>query len=334
VIVGVPRETAARERRVALTPGGVGHLSSAGIRVVVERDAGRFADFGDASYRAAGASIVADSSEVFACADIVAWVKPPAFELDSMPLRPGMVLVGFQDPLYRRAEIAGLRALGVESVAFELVPRDSTTASIDALATMSRIAGPVAYQAGRRLLPQVEQSRPVRALILGCGQAGLSAVGAAVDLGDVRPTVIGNRAEQEAVAIGKGAGRFRSNPNGDKGVVLDCITEATPDLIVCTAVHRGTRAPLLLDGTALDRLGAGAVVVDLVAKAGGNCIATVADSTVTVANGVVVTHHSNYPAWQPQTASHAYGAAAAAMILRVATDLPGCYSMMVGRDAN
>jgi NAD(P) transhydrogenase subunit alpha len=199
---------------------------------------------------------------------------------------------------------------------------------------MSRIAGTVAYQEGRRLLPQIEQSRPMRVLILGCGQAGLSAVGTAIDLGDVRPTVIGNRAEQEAVAIRKGAGRFRSNPNGDKAVVLDCITEAPPDLIVCTAVHRGTRAPLLLDGTALDRLGAGAVVVDLVAKAGGNCIATVADSTVTVANGVVVTHRSNYPALQPQTASRAYGAAATAMILHIATDLPGCYRMMVGRDPN
>ncbi|MFI1917413.1 hypothetical protein [Nocardia sp. NPDC020380] len=118
-IIGVPAETAARERRVALTPVDVARLSAAGFRVVVEQSAGWRADFTDAAYRKAGAVVVTGPAAVFDLADIVAWVKPPAYELDSMPLRRGQLLVGFQDPVYRAAGIAELRARGVESIAFE-----------------------------------------------------------------------------------------------------------------------------------------------------------------------------------------------------------------------
>lgn len=317
MIVGVLRETAPRETRVALTPDGVRTLSTGGLRVLVEEGAGRGAGYADAAYSASGAVVVADGTTVFERADIVVWVKPPAFDLDSMPLRAGTTLVGFQDPHYRRDEIDRLRRRGVESVAFDEVPRDDTTTEIDALSTMSRIAGAEGYAEGRRLLASGRFTRPVRTLVLGCGAAGLAAISAARRFGDEQPTAIGNRLEQRAAAVAAGAGRFVPNRH-DNAALRETLAAAPPDLVVCTAVHRGSPAPRLLGQTELDLLGPGTVIVDLVAKAGGNCVATVPDRTVTLPNGVVVTHRSNYPAGRPASASRAYGAATVAMVLRIA----------------
>ncbi|MEU2173099.1 hypothetical protein ABZ552_02615 [Nocardia sp. NPDC019219] len=311
------RETAPRETRVALTPDDVRTLSTEGLRVLVDEGAGRGAGYADAAYSASGAVVVADRATVFERADIVVWVKPPAFELDSMPLRAGTTLLGFQDPHYRREEIDRLRRRGVESVAFDEVPRDDTTTEIDALSTMSRIAGAEGYAEGRRLLASERRTRPVRALVLGCGAAGLAAISAARAFGDEQPVAIGNRLEQRAAAVAAGAGRFVPNQD-DNAAVLETLAATPPDLVVCTAVHRGSPAPRLLGQAELDLLGPGTVIVDLVAKAGGNCVATVPDRTVTLPNGVVVTHRSNYPAGRPASASRAYGAAAAAMVLRIA----------------
>ncbi|WP_433758983.1 hypothetical protein [Nocardia sp. CA-135398] len=293
------RETAAEERRVALIPEDVRGLAD--VRIVVEHDAGRSIGYDDADYAAAGAQL-GERAEIFARSDVVVWVKPPAYQLDSV--RPGTTLIGFQDPLHRHDVIAALRARGIESVGYETVPHSRP--DIDALSAMSRIAGEVAYEQARQLL---STEGPVRALILGCGQAGLSAIAAAAAQGD-EPTVVGNHREQESVAIRHGAKAFLPDPDG----LLGHLAADPPALIVCAAVHRGSRGPLLLDATALDTLRPGTVIVDLVGKSGGNCIATVPDRTVTLPNGVIVTHRSNYPTLRPVEASRAYSAVTAALL--------------------
>ncbi|WP_169814825.1 hypothetical protein [Nocardia crassostreae] len=303
------RETAAGERRVALTPDDVRQLSDRGAAIVVERGAGALADFTDTDYRAAGAELAPGPVAVFDRCDVVAWVKPPAYDLDSMPLRRGQVLIGFQDPVQRGARIAALRERGVESIAFERMSYDVAAAQPDPLSAMSRIAGGIAYREGRELLPERVRSRRVRALVLGCGQAGLAAVAAARESGDESPIVIVHRAEQEAAAMARGAGYCLVNP--DPAAITALIVEMDPELVVCAAGQRGAHAPRLLDHAALAALTAGAVVVDLT---GGNSVATVVNSTVRLDNDVLVTHRSNYPATVPHTASRAYGAATAAAI--------------------
>ncbi|MEU6563801.1 hypothetical protein [Nocardia nova] len=317
MIVGVLRETAARERRVALIPEDVRRLTDSAVRVVVEAGAGRAAGFAEADYRIAGAAIAADPAGVVADCDVLAWVKPTAHDLRTMARRPHLVLIGFQDPLYRAARIDELRALGVESLAFELFSGASD--ELDALSAMSRIAGGVAYLAGRRLVPRTVH-RPVRSLILGCGRAGLAAIGAAAACGAEPPIVLARRDDLRAAANAQGPNIFHHVAEIGVAQVLEHIRAAKPDLVFCAAVRRGHRAPLLVDRAALDALGDGAVVVDLTAKAGGNCSATVADATVVLDNGVVVTHRSNYPARRPAQASRAYSAAVAAAILSLSAD--------------
>ncbi|GAB2563682.1 aminotransferase class I/II-fold pyridoxal phosphate-dependent enzyme [Nocardia heshunensis] len=312
--VGVLRETAARELRVAVTPEDVQTLVGRGLRVVVEQGAGWRADFTDAEYRVAGAAVVPTPGAVFEAADLVAWVKPPVYELDSMPIRSGQLLFGFQDPVQRRRSIHRLSRQGVESVAFEYMVPDLEAGELDPLTAMSRIAGEVAYREGRARLRGHAPDCLVRALIIGCGQAGLAALDAAAAQGDVPPIVIGRRAEHRAAVLSRGASEFYLAPSPD--LVARRIAEVRPNLVICAAGHRGTQAPVLLDRAGLEALPGGAVVIDLTAKSGGNCVATHGDATVTLADGVTVTHRSNFPSVRPNLASRAYGAAATTAILR------------------
>ncbi|GAB0103704.1 hypothetical protein JMUB6875_26770 [Nocardia sp. JMUB6875] len=325
--VGVLRETAAGELRVAATPEDVATLVRRGLRVLVEQGAGWRADFTDAEYRAAGASVVGGPEPVFAAADVVAWVKPPVYELDSMPMRSGQLLFGFQDPVQRSRHIHRLGRRGVEAVAFEHMavfdhlPPGPDAAELDPLTAMSRIAGGVAYREGRQRLRTRQPDPLVRALVIGCGQAGLAALDAAVACGDVPPTAIGRRAEQRAAALTHGASEFLLAPGPDQ--VAEYIAAVRPNLVICAAGQRGTPAPMLLDRSGLAALPPGAVVVDLTAKSGGNCVVTRADGTVTLANDVTVIHRSNFPSARPTLASRAYGAAATAAILRFSATAAG-----------
>ncbi|WP_067658826.1 hypothetical protein [Nocardia harenae] len=315
--IGVWRETARGETRVALTPAAVRRLVGHGLGVTVEAGAGERAGFGDAEFRAAGARIAPDAAAVAAAAEIVVWVKTPAFALSDALLRPGTTLIGFQDPHHRRDTIAALAARGIRSVAFESVARSAETAEYDALTPMSRVAGGVAYAEARALLPAATRARPVRTLVLGFGAAGRAALAAALAAGDAPPTVVAARPETEPAALAAGAAACVTAPDGPASLRA-LLPKARPDIVFCAALHRGAPAPLLLDDAALTLLAPGSVVVDLAAKAGGNCAATVRDTTRTLQNGVVVTHRSNYPAARPAAASHAYAAAAAATVLRLA----------------
>ncbi|UGT63684.1 hypothetical protein [Nocardia asteroides] len=315
VVIGVWRETARGETRVALTPAAVRRLTDHGLDVTVETGAGERAGFADSHFRAAGARIAPDAGAVGAAADIVAWVKTPAFALSGDRLRPGTTLIGFQDPHQRRERIDALAGHGIRSIAFESVPRTAATAEYDALTPMSRVAGGVAYTAARALLPAATRKRPIRSLVLGFGAAGRAALDAALAAGDTPPTVVAARRETEPTALAAGA-RACVTAAGP-AAIRALVPEVAPDIVLCAALHRGDPAPLLLDDAALGLLAPGSVVVDLAAKAGGNCSATRRDTTRTLPNGVVVTHRSNYPAARPGEASHAYAAATTAMILRL-----------------
>lgn len=308
-IVGVLSETADDERRVALTPDDVRRLCAMGLPVVVEAGAGVGSEIEDSSYQEAGARVVADPTTVFESADIIAWVKPPTYPLGAMPLRSGQALIGFQDPIARVEPIARLRERGVESVAFESVS-SARPSDADALSAMSSIAGEVAYEEGRALLQTKPPSGSVRTLVLGCGHAGLPALAAAARRGD-RTVAVGNRLQQREAAIAHGAGQFVLD-----SALPSLLADESFDLVICAAVRRGEAAPRLLGAAELAALPPGAVVVDLAGKAGGNCVATVVNSTVTLPGGVIVTHRSNYPAQRPIAASHAYSAAVVAMVLQ------------------
>ncbi|MGH7459220.1 MAG: Re/Si-specific NAD(P)(+) transhydrogenase subunit alpha [Longimicrobiaceae bacterium] len=290
--VSLPREKAAGERRVALVPEAAEKLRAAGATLAVERGAGERAFFTDDAYRAAGAGVV-ERASLFEGADVVARVGPPASEeIDEFP--PGAVLAGFLRPLDDRSRLERLAARGLTALALEMIPRVSRAQAMDALSSMSTVAGyqAVLLAAGRLpkffplLMTAAGTIPPARGLILGAGVAGLQAIatarrlGAVVEAFDVRPEVkeqvesLGAAfvAAPEVAAEGKGGYAAELSGEAERReleAIGGRLGEA--DFVISTALIPGKRAPLLLTREMVGAMTPGSVIVDLAAEAGGNC---------------------------------------------------------------
>src|SRR5881275_694911 len=200
--IGVPKETAANERRVALTPDVAGRLVKAGFSVLVERGAGEAASFGDDAFGAAGATLVATAAEVFGQSDIVLKVQPPSAG-EARLCREGAALVALFQPSAERETVSQLAARRVTAFSLALLPRITRAQPMDVLSSQATVAGYkavlLAAAAAGRFFPMLVTAAgtlpPARTLVLGAGVAGLQAIatarrlGAVVSAFDVRPAV-------------------------------------------------------------------------------------------------------------------------------------------------
>lgn len=324
--IGVPRETALHERRVALVPDGVARLTKAGHTVAVEAGAGVEAGFPDAQYASAGASVGA-RDEAYRGAQIVVKVQRPTSD-EADWLEPGASLVALMAPASAGALLERLALRGVTTFAMELVPRITKAQSMDVLSSQATVAGYKAVLVGAgalpRFLPMLTTAAgtiaPARVFVVGAGVAGLQAIATARRLGgvvsafDVRPAV----REQvqslgasfvEAGAAAEGAGGYAKELAADEqqrvlAAVAAHITGM--DLVITTAQIPGRPAPLLVTRDMLATMRPGSVVVDLAAESGGNCEATRPGETVSVA-GVSVIGPVNLASTLPFHASQMYG---------------------------
>jgi NAD(P) transhydrogenase subunit alpha len=332
LIVGVPAETTPGERRVALVPDAVKALVAGGVEVVVESGAGSSAGFEDAAYVAAGARL-ADRSTAFG-ADVVVKVQPPrertggGHEVDD--LRSGAVLIAFLRPLDTPALAKRLAARGVTSFAMELVPRITRAQAMDALSSMSNLAGYRAVLLGASALPKIFPMmvtaagtiHPARVFVIGAGVAGLQAIatarrlGAIVEAYDTRPAV---REQVESLGARFVDLGLETGDAQDAGGYARAQTEefyakqrrelgkrlANSDVVITTALVPGQRAPILIDAEAVRGMRTGSVIVDLAAEQGGNCELSDPEREV-VAHGVHVLPARNLPSEVPTHASQLY----------------------------
>jgi H+-translocating NAD(P) transhydrogenase subunit alpha len=333
--IGVPRETAPGERRVALTPDVVRRLVQEGAEVVVESGAGEAAFSADAAYGEAGARTGSRAEALGA--DVVACVQPPAAE-DLRYLRSGAALIGMLRPLDDPAGMEALAATGATVLAMELVPRITRAQRMDALSAMATVAGYRAVLLAAEALPKVfpllttaaGTIRPAKVLVLGAGVAGLQAIatarrlGAVVSAYDVRAA-----AAEEARSLGARFVELDLDTSGAEGgggyaaaldeerqrrqVELLAAHVADSDVVISTALIPGRRAPLLVSEAGVRGMAPGSVVVDLAAPNGGNCALTRPGETVDAA-GVRVLGPLNLPAEVPVHASQMYARTVAAMI--------------------
>jgi NAD(P) transhydrogenase subunit alpha len=329
VIIGVPKETLAGERRVALVPDAVKQLTGDGIEVRVERQAGVSAGFPDAQYEAVGASIVADTATLAAAVDVMLRVQPPSGE-ELGQLRKGQLLISFLEPLDRLELAQGLARGGVTAFAMELMPRITRAQSMDALSSQSTISGYRAVILAATHLPKIFPMlvtaagtlSPAKVLVVGAGVAGLQAIGTARRLGAVVEAYDTRAAVKEQVeSLGA---RFveldlDTGDAEDAGGYAKAQTEefyakqreqlgaraAKCDVVITTALVPGQTAPLLIDEASVRAMKPGTVVVDLAAAKGGNCACTQPDQDVNV-DGVLVLGHTNLPAEIPAHASQMY----------------------------
>jgi NAD(P) transhydrogenase subunit alpha len=324
--VGVPKETTADERRVALVPDAVARLVTAGLAVTVGRDAGSGAAAPDDAYTAAGATLAASGPELLAAADVVVKVQRPSPE-EAAALREGSVLVSFLVAARAPDLVRQLATRKITALSLEQVPRITRAQSMDALSSQATVAGYKAVLLGAgplgKLLPMLTTAAgtlaPAKAFILGAGVAGLQAIatarrlGAVVSAFDVRPA-----AREQVESLGAAfvaADAVSAAAEGAGGYAKELVAEQHQrelelihrhvremDLVITTALIPNRPAPRLITAAMVRDMKPGAVIVDLAAEAGGNCELTRPGDTVT-AHGVTVLGPLNLPATVPVHAS-------------------------------
>ena len=324
--VGVARETALSERRVALVPDGARRLVEGGVEVLVEAGAGEPASFADDAYADAGAQVVG-RDEVWRDADVLAKVRRPADD-ELGRVRPGAVLVGLLQPLADGAFAAAVAERGVTSFSMDSIPRITRAQPMDALSSQATVSGYKAVLLAAASLPKffpmlttaAGTIRPARVLVLGAGVAGLQAIatarrlGAVVSAYDVRPVVkeqvesLGATFLELDVEGAEGVGGYAvalSEDQHEREQELLALHIAESDAVITTALIPGRPAPLLVTENAVSRMRAGSVIVDLAAEAGGNCALTEPGETVS-RDGVSIAGPLDLPSTMPLHASQMY----------------------------
>lgn len=333
-MIGVCKETVENEHRVALTPEGVKKLKEKGQDVIVESGAGLASSYSDKHYTDAGAEIADDRKKILSECDILLAVQAPA-AADLKKMKKGSVLVSFIWPLQNADYVEVLKKQHISGLAMDTVPRISRAQSMDALSSMSNIAGYKAALIGAntldKYLPMMMTAAgtipPAKVLVLGAGVAGLQAIatakrlGAVVEAFDIRPAVkeqveslgatfVEAESEEdedsgESAETKGGYAKEQTEADKEKQQQLVHKHVAKSDIVITTALVPGRPAPKLIPKAMVDDMQAGSVIVDIAAEQGGNCELTKAGETVDH-NGVKIIGPLNIPSKLAYHASKLY----------------------------
>jgi len=335
--VAIVKERRAFERRVAASPDTIKRMVGLGLEVVAESGAGEGAQFADTAFAAAGASIAADAATALGDADIVLKVQRPLIgqeaERDELSyLKRGTVLIGLLQPLRHPADISAYAGAGIIAFAIELLPRITRAQAMDALSSQANLAG---YKAALEAADEFGRAFPMmmtaagtikaaRVLVMGAGVAGLQAIATARRLGAiVSATDVRAAAKEQVESLGasfitvdEAAARTAETAEGyarEMGEDFqrrqrDKISEVLrrTDVVVCTALIPGRKAPTLLTEAMLGELAPGSVVVDLAIESGGNVEGGRLGEIVTTPQGVKIIGYANMPSRIAADASQLY----------------------------
>ena len=328
LIVGVPRETAPGERRVAMTPDAVKRLTASGVVVKIESGAGLASGHSDDAYAAAGAAIAADAAEAFDAQVVIKVQKPNDSEVAL--LRSGATLIALLQPMANIDLIRDLAGRGITAFSMDAIPRTTRAQSMDVLSSQATVAGYKAVLMAADSLPKffpmlttaAGSIVPAKVLVVGAGVAGLQAIatarrlGAVVEAYDTRPVV-----KEQVESLGakfvdipvdtsdaQSAGGYAKEVSAEtlrkqQEVLAD--HAAKSDVVITTAAVPGRPAPRLISRDTVERMRPGSVIVDLAAETGGNVELTQAGETVEH-NGVKIMGQLNLPSTMPVHASQMY----------------------------
>lgn len=323
VTIAALRETAAGERRVAITPEMAKKLRGKGLRVLLEHDAGRAAGFPDNAYAEAE---FADAASVLAQTDVLACVLPPQDSVFA-GMREDSVVVGQLRPYGAVQRIAALGARKLGAFSLELLPRTTRAQAMDVLSSQAAVAGYramlIAAEASPKFFPMLTTAagtiRPSKVLVIGAGVAGLQAIATARRLGaqiegyDVRPETreqiesLGAKFLELGVTAAGSGGYARELSAEERAAQQQALANHLKsfDVVVSTAAVPGRPAPKILTTAMVEGMKPGALIVDLAAESGGNCELTRPGERVEH-GGVVILGPLNLPAGAPLHASEMY----------------------------
>jgi H+-translocating NAD(P) transhydrogenase subunit alpha len=315
-VIGVPKETAAGEKRVATVPEVVEKLIKLGFKVAVESGAGDAANCSDESYRAAGAQIVDSAAKLWAQSDIVFKVCVPSAE-DVVLMHEGQTLITFIWPAQNPELMQQLAARKVTVLAIDSLPRMLSRAQkMDALTSQAGVAGyraviEAANAFGRFFNGQITAAGkvpPAKVFIAGAGVAGLAAIGTAASLGAiVRANDTRAEVADQVVSLGGEFVKVDYEEEGSGGggyakVMSEGFQQAQRemyakqarevDIIITTALIPGKPAPRLITADMVKSMKPGSVIVDMAAERGGNCELTEPGKAV-VKHGVTIVGYTD-----------------------------------------
>jgi NAD(P) transhydrogenase subunit alpha len=340
--VGVAKETAPNERRVALVPEVLGKLQKAGVEVLVESGAGAAASYPDEQYTVAGASVVS-REDLYQQSDVIVRVQRPD-EKEWRLLRSGQALIAFLQPLSEPELAEQLAQAGVTAISLESVPRISRAQTMDALSSQANVGGYKAVLIAANalgkyfplLMTAAGTAPPAKVLILGVGVAGLQAIATARRLGaSVSAYDVRKETKEQAESLGATFVVLESvgEASGTGGYARELTAEeraaqqkelnryiAESDVVVTTAQVPGRKAPVLVSAEAVAGMKPGAVIVDMAAEQGGNVELTKAGEVVTTENGVFIHGPVNLPSTMASGASVMYARNIAALLLHFVKD--------------
>ncbi|MEM1081205.1 MAG: Re/Si-specific NAD(P)(+) transhydrogenase subunit alpha [Pseudomonadota bacterium] len=334
--IGAPKETAAGEARVALTPESAGRLQKLGYECLVETGAGAAASITDQAYADAGVEVVVSAAELWKQADVIVKVREPSeAEIKASP--DGKTLISFIWPAANEELLEAMKAKDMTVLAMDMVPRISRAQKMDALSSMANIAG---YRAvveagnnfGRFFMGQMTAAGkvpPAKVLVVGAGVAGLAAIGTSVSLGaitmafDVRPEVAEQIESMGAEFVfldfddgddnqptdGAETGGYAAPSSPEfREKQLEKFRELAPDvdIVITTALIPNRPAPELWTKDMVEAMKPGSVIVDLAAERGGNVTQSVADERIVTDNGVTIIGYTDFPSRMATQSSNLY----------------------------
>jgi NAD(P) transhydrogenase subunit alpha len=342
--VGVARESAPGERRVALVPEALGKLTAAGLEVLVDSGAGTGAAIPDSAYQEAGAKVVS-GKELYAGADVILRVQKPSKD-EIGRLRKGQTVIGLLSPLIDPKTASALAGKGVTAISLDALPRTLSRAQgMDALSSQANVGGYkavlIAANAFGRYFPLLTTAagtaKPANVLVLGIGVAGLQAIGTARRLGAVvRAYDVRTETREQAESLGAQFLVLKSvaDASGSGGYARELTAEERAaqqqelngyiggmDVVITTAQVPGRRPPVLVTADAVKAMKPGSVIVDMAASPlGGNCELSKVGETVTTPNGVTIIAPDNLPATMPAGSSQFYARNISALLLHFVKD--------------